>query len=115
MIRALQGFPYARLSNSIEIDPDSRRHRIDAERATSILLLSHSNSTRNKRLSILINAAVSCNQNAPVCNVSVRASLIAVEIVADFEENRQFWNFTISEIKLAGTCCFLRMSLMTIP
>ena len=45
----------------------------------------------------------------------VRASPIGGEIVADFEENREPWNFTISEIKLAGTCCFLRMSLMTIP
>jgi len=34
---------------------------------------------------------------------------IGGEIVADFEETRQFWNFTIPEIKLAGRCCFLRM------
>jgi hypothetical protein len=41
--------------------------------------------------------------------VSVRASPVGGEIVAEFEENRQLWNFTISEIKLAGTCCFLRI------
>jgi hypothetical protein len=44
----------------------------------------------------------------------VRASPIGGEIVVDFEENCQLWNFTISEIKLAGTCCFLRMPLMPI-
>jgi hypothetical protein len=41
--------------------------------------------------------------------VSVRALPIGGEIVADFEETRQFWNFTMPEIKLAGRCCFLRM------
>jgi hypothetical protein len=41
--------------------------------------------------------------------VSVRASPIGGEIVADFEETRQFWNFTMPEIKLAGRCCSLRM------
>jgi hypothetical protein len=30
------------------------------------------------------------------------------EIVADFEETRQFWNFTMSEIKLDETCCLFK-------
>ncbi|WP_035350554.1 hypothetical protein [Edaphobacter aggregans] len=40
--------------------------------------------------------------------VSVRASPIGGEIVADFEETRQFWNFIMHEIKLAREALFLK-------
>ncbi len=40
--------------------------------------------------------------------VSVRASLIGGEIVADFEETRQFWNFTMPENKAGREVLFLK-------